>query len=153
MKTPSSRGATHECRQMLGAAWHSPQISLIAPSVPLFFIVVLAPVYASILPSASELGTGLPICKVSHRGEILGANQTRLWRFPGNHGSTIAVWAPRGLSAAAGPYRAGRSGPRARAPPDGGSRAIRVTVPFCNPIPRVKLQPPLSSFVQLLCSI
>jgi len=25
--------------------------------------------------------------------------------------------------------------------------------PFCNPIPRVKLQPPFFSFVQLLCSI
>ena len=35
----------------------------------------------------------------------------------------------------------------------GGSRPIRVTVPFCNPIARVKLQPLFLPFVQLLCSI
>jgi hypothetical protein len=31
--------------------------------------------------------------------------------------ASTAGWAPRGLTAAAGPYRAGRRGPRARAPP------------------------------------
>jgi hypothetical protein len=45
-----------------------------------------------------------------------GANQTRVWHFVGSSGSMTAVSAPRGLSAAAGPYRAGLKRPARPSP-------------------------------------
>jgi hypothetical protein len=64
------------------------------------------------------------------QGGILGANQTRP---SSSRVATTAVSAPRGLSAAAGPYRAGLKRPARPSPACGGSRPIRVTVPWRGP--------------------